>query len=116
MSAHARGYEQVLEKVYYWGLVAIFGLIVVHAPLSVYIGSVLPQYALGIKAWKELAMLALALIASFLITRRRLWKNILSDWVIIVALGYILLHLVSLQYGHGILPYVAGLMIDLRFV
>lgn len=44
-------------------LLVIFGLIVIHAPILVFVGTHIPSLALGIKAWKELVMIvALVLI------------------------------------------------------
>ena len=63
-----------LEKLYAIIILIIFGGIVLHAPLSVGFGVLFPEYALLIKSWKELLMLALIPMAIALITKRQLWQ------------------------------------------
>lgn len=106
-----------LTGVYEWGLLAILALIVVHAPLSVWFGTLLPDADAVIKAWKELLIVALAAISAVLVTRRKLWKELLNNWLIRLSLGFALLHVVlALGIGGESDSVVAGLMIDLRFI
>lgn len=97
-------------------LVAIMGLIVVHAPLIVWLGTWLPDIELYIKAWKEILMTAAAVLAGILVVRSGRGREILSDRIIIVALGFVVLHIVSLLLWPGAVQAAAGLAIDLRYV
>jgi len=103
--------------VYAAGLSVILGGIVLHAPLSVWLGTIFPEANLWIKVWKEVLMLALTPVAVVIATRRGLWRSLLDDWVIRVALVYGVLHaaLVVLLY-QGVQATLAGLAIDLRYV
>ena len=55
-------YRSILDRTIIGLLVAIMALIVIHAPLSVFIGSKIPVLALGIKAWKEIVMVIAVLL------------------------------------------------------
>lgn len=106
-----------LGAVYEAGLVAILFLIVLHAPVSVWLGTVLPDYATVLKAWKEIALLMLAIVAVVLISRVKLWHTLIHSPPILLALAYIDVHfLMALALGGEREGVVAGLMIDLRFV
>ena len=106
-----------LLDVYRYGIMLVLLGVVVHAPLSVYFGQLIPAAALGIKAWKELVLLALVVLAIVLISQRKLWKPLLNDRLMQLCLGFAGLHLLLLPFmAQGLLPAVAGLMIDLRFI
>lgn len=106
-----------LLRLYAAMLLLVFGLIVLHAPLTVWLGTLWPDYALGIKAWKEIMLLLAFLLATFLVTRQRLWKKLLSDRILQLCLCYGVLHGILLPWRpQGALAAVAGLMIDLRYV
>ena len=105
----------ILEKLLVGGLVLIFGLIVLHAPLSVFAGTHF-GHALIVKSWKELLMGALLVIALIVVTRRRAWGRFARDPLLIASLALSLVYVLSLQYGHGPKPYGAGLLIDLRYI
>ena len=95
----------------------IFFGIVLHAPISVALGSAFPDYALLVKAWKELLMLVLGIPALILVTRHKLWPTLWQSTLVRLMTVYVLLLLVLAFFsGHGTLATVAGLMIDLRFV
>lgn len=110
-------YPSFLERLYLVVVLTIFGGIVLHAPLSVFLGTLLPDYAEFIKAWKEILMLLLIPVAIVVATRRRLWASLFSDWVFHIVLAYTALHLatVGLLY-QGAAATAAGLAIDLRYV
>lgn len=106
-----------LEVVYEWGLLAVLLLIVVHAPLVVGLGSLFPEFAVPIKAWKEIALAILAIIGVMLAVRRGVGKVLLTNRLIIVATLFIVLHLVLAAFtNHDFPTTVAGLLIDLRFI
>jgi hypothetical protein len=104
-------------KLYSVILLIIFGGIVLHAPLSVGLGTLFPHYELLIKSWKELLMLALVPLAIILVLRRRLWRELLSDWIFRFVLVFAALHIVLALMTTSTVPAVAaGLAIDLRYI
>ena len=105
-----------LIKIYAALLLVIFALIIIHAPLSVFFGTQFPDFALFIKAWKEIVMLIAAILAIILLSRKHLWKKLFSDKIIWLTLVFIVPHLLSLWQWNGLEAAMAGLMIDLRFV
>jgi hypothetical protein len=106
-----------VSSIYEWGLLAVLFLIVVHAPLAVGLGSLLPDYATPIKAWKEVTLGLLAVVAIVLIHRHNLWRAILHSKLMLLCLIFIDIHLLLALMGlDDTSPVVAGLMIDLRFI
>lgn len=107
----------MLEKIYLGILAVIFALIIVHAPIIVGFGTLLPKYALVIKAWKEILMLVALILGVVILTRRRLWRTLMHDWLLwgILLFAALLLVLIPLHY-QGINATVAGLAIDLRYL
>ena len=65
-----------LEKLFITLLLVVFGGIVVHAPLSVGLGTLWPDFSLGIKVWKELILTACIPLAVVIVTRRKLWGEL----------------------------------------
>lgn len=105
-----------LGKAYIGILLVIFGGIVLHAPLTVALGTVWPDYSLAIKAWKEILMLAAGVILLFLLYQRRMFK-LLKEPLVLACVAYAALHLVLIPvFGGGTAPVIAGLMIDLRYI
>ncbi len=106
-----------LEHVIAWLLLVILGLVVVHAPLTVYIDSHWPGVGDVAKAWKELLLLAALLLISVKITLIKAWRKLLADKLLWLVGGYAALHIIMLLVGDAtLLARVAGLMIDLRYV
>src|SRR6476659_7305242 len=104
-----------LERVYEGGLLLIVFLIVLHAPISVGVGHIFPQLATPIKAWKELLMGLLAVLAVISISRHQLWRQLLQSRLVQLALGFCLLHgLLAVASYHSIAMTAAGMLIDLR--
>lgn len=108
-----------LEKIYVGILLVVFGGIVLHAPISVGLTTLLPDYSLLIKAWKEILMSIAVVVLGFILYRKRQFL-LLKDPLLILIGIYILLHvttaLFSLLNGLSLSSIVAGLLIDLRFV
>jgi hypothetical protein len=104
------------EKLYVVVLMVIFGGIILHAPLSVGLGVLFPDYSLLIKSWKEILMLLLAVISAVIITRRKKWGELWQDWLLRIAAAFAVLHLILTPFLHkGLSASFAGLAIDLRF-
>lgn len=107
----------LLEYLPAWLLLMVFGFIVIHAPLTVWLGVQVPQLAVPIKAWKEVLTLgALALLTAALYQRGRL-NAFVRQPLIAIALVYSALHVFMIGlYPQGLQATVAGLLIDLRYV
>lgn len=108
-------YRAILDRTIAGLLVVIMALIVVHAPLSVFIGSKAPAVALGIKAWKEI-MIVIAALLVVLRYGQRLARDFRRDPLVILCGLYAVLHIVlALPAANGGLAAIAGLMVDLRY-
>jgi len=109
-------WQGVVKNAYLMILLIIFGGVVLHAPLSVFLSSLMPSYVMFFKAWKEILLfLAIILILYLLIQKKRL-KLLYSPLLILIGC-YGLLHLVlALLIKNSFLSIVAGLMIDLRYL
>ena len=106
----------LLDRVFVGLLLVIFAGIVVHAPLTVWLGTFSPDYSLLIKSWKELLMILATLFGGMILYKKR-QLPILTDPLIIVAGIYAAVHVLLLPVRfQGIESAVAGLFIDLRYV
>jgi hypothetical protein len=106
-----------LEKFYVAVLVVIFGGIVLHAPLTVGLGVLFPDFSLLIKSWKEILMLIAAVVGAVIVTRRRVWSELWNDWTLRIIALFTVLHLVLTFISYkGLEATLAGLAIDLRYV
>jgi len=116
VNAKKQNFVGILAKVYIAVLLIVFGGIVLHAPISVGLGTIWPDYSLLIKSWKEILMLIAGLIALFLIYKNKQMR-ILRDPVMVAIAAYAVLHLALLCYlNQGLATSVAGLAIDLRYI
>ena len=106
-----------LEYTSAWLLLMILALIVVHAPLTVYVGTQWPDVAQLVKAWKEV-LLVLALVTVVAdVTRRKQWHLFTQDAFCWLAAAYGAVHIAALAWSDGGAQAVlAGLMIDVRYV
>ena len=106
-----------LTSVYAVILLIIFGGIVVHAPLTVWLGTVFPDYSPLIKSWKEILMIPAALLAGVLVTRQGLWRELSRDWLFRLIVAFALLHIVlAIILPQDTLAQLAGFAIDLRYM
>lgn len=104
------------EKAYIGLLLVIFGGIILHAPLTVWLSSNFPDYSLFIKSWKEILMLLASFIAVFLLYKNKQF-NILKNSLILTISAYAILHFALLLVNNqGLMPSLAGLIIDLRYL
>lgn len=107
----------VSEKLLIVLLAIIFGGIVLHAPLSVWLGSLWPENELLFKVWKELLMIFAAGLVTVMITRRRMWIELGRDKVFWCIVAYAGLHiLLAGVFRLNAEATLAGLAIDLRYV
>lgn len=106
-----------LLTIYRTGLLVVLFGVVLHAPLSVWLSSFWPDYTELIKAWKEILLFALAIVAAILLTREKKWGLLFRSRLVQLSIGFITLHLLLLPlFWQGLAPSIAGLMIDLRFI
>ena len=107
----------LLEYLPAWLLLMVLGFIVIHAPLTVWVGAQWPELALTVKAWKELMILLAALLIATAMYRRGTLKSFISRPLVAIFLTYAALHVFMIGlYPQGVQATVAGLMIDLRYV
>lgn len=109
--------QKLLER----GLVGLLLVIaigmVVHTPLTLWLGLQAPGFELIIKSWKELLM-GLAFVL-FIILAARLKKvdELLRDKLMQLCLVYAGLHLVMMMvFQNGLTSAGAGILIDLRYI
>ncbi len=93
----------------------VFGLVVFHAPFTVFFGQFLDQDIL--KAWKELLLVAVSLLTLFVVVKSGYLKVFGKDLLLQLIAAYFLLHLFLLAF-FSTAPYqkLAGLAIDLRYL
>lgn len=82
----------VLEKIFLGLLLVIFGGIVLHAPFSVGLGALFPDYELLIKSWKEILMAVATLLGGIMLYRTKQTKILKEPLIIGIGL-YVALHL-----------------------
>ncbi|MDB5179788.1 MAG: rane protein of unknown function [Candidatus Saccharibacteria bacterium] len=106
----------VLDKLFVGILLVIFGGIILHAPLSVGLGTLFPSADVLIKSWKEVLMLLAGLLMLVILYQKKEWKVLKSPLILVIA-GYGLLHLLLLLvFPQGLTAVIAGLFIDLRYL
>ena len=106
-----------LEHIIAWLLLIILGMIIIHAPLTVAVGSRWPDLYDIARAWKELLMVVAGVLLLVDITRRHAWKSLLRDRFVILAIMLIALHFVlAAIFRLPLSATIAGLMIDLRYI
>lgn len=106
-----------LSGLYEAGLLAVMFLIALHAPIAVGIGQLFPAQAELAKAWKEIALTVLSLVAMILLTRHGLWAKLLRSWPVRLGLAFITIHLLmAAVFGGDPTSIIVGLTTDLRFV
>lgn len=114
--------HNLVERVLVGILLVVAGGIVLHAPLSVWLGTaVWPDGAQYIKAWKEVLMGVALVLLIVTAARRKKLNELLEDRLMQLSLVFAGLHFVMMSV-FGLLERVglphagAGLLIDLRFV
>lgn len=105
-----------LHHLYASLLLVIAALIVLHAPLSVWFSTMLPDYTLLFKSWKEILLLVGLCMALAVVAQKHAWKRFANDRLLQAILALAIVHLVSLVQWNGALAVMAGLAIDLRFL
>lgn len=106
-----------LSLMYLGILLAITGLIILHAPLTVVAGTLFPSIDDLSKSWKELLMIPAGVCAAILITKHRAWQSFIRDKLMWALGTYVLLHIVmATLLPQGIWATLAGFAVDLRYI
>lgn len=107
----------VLDILFLGSLLLVFGGIVLHAPLSVGLSTIWPQYDLVLKSWKEIILgFAFLLCVVKLTTNKQwaiVWNRYLVAIILFAALNVLLVPLFYAQTGAA--ATAAALLINLRF-
>lgn len=104
-----------IQKIASLGLAVVFGLVVFHAPLSVFFG----RYAdpLLVKSWKELVLLLAVPLIFYIVWCSGQLARFSRDAVLRLIVAYALLHvLLLLLFATSSSQKLAGLAIDLRYL
>ncbi len=106
----------ILDKVYVGLLLVVFGGIVLHAPLSVGLSTLWPDYSLVIKSWKEILLGVALLVCVVLLTTKKQWAIIHSKIIYLIA-GFAALNILLIPVFYtGFDATVAALFINLRYL
>lgn len=106
----------VIDTVFVGILLAIFGLIVLHAPISVGLSTLWPDYSLVIKSWKEILLAVAFILGVVILTTKKQWSVLKSPlFYAIFAFAGLNILLIPL-YFTGFEATMAGLFINLRFL
>lgn len=105
----------MLEYLTGWLLLVVFGLIVLHAPLTVIVGNNFPAIADIFKAWKEIFMVVAAILLIFAVTNQKKWRIFTSDKLFWLILTFGVLNLIYFAINPTIEGTV-GLAINLRYI
>lgn len=107
--------RRVLEQVIAWLLLLIWGLIVLHAPLTVWLVS--QGAPVWVKAWKEVLMVGAAILLLVHTLRLRRFAEFTRDPILWAAIAYGLINLImALCMPTTLTATLAGLAINLRYV
>ena len=107
----------VLDVLFLGSLLLVFGGIVLHAPLSVGLSTIWPQYDLLIKSWKEILLGFAFLLCVVKLTTTKQWAIVWNRYLVTImlfaALNVLLIPLFYAQTGAP--ATAAALLINLRF-
>ena len=106
-----------LHHVIAWLLLVVMGLIVFHAPMTVFVASRWSGIGDIVKAWKEILILVALGLLVVAYARERRWSSLRRDAIVWTAGLYAALHLMSVAtFPAQFQAAIAGLMIDLRYI
>ncbi len=107
--------ENKILKIASFSLATVFGLVVFHAPLSVYFGQYAPP--LLVKSWKEILLLLLIPLVALVVWRLGALTQLAQDRLLQLVVAYALLHVtLLLAFNTTASQKLAGLAIDLRYL
>lgn len=96
-------------------LLFIFGLVIFHAPLSVYVSQFAPEAI--VKAWKEILLLLVTPLILYLLSKKSYLSQLSNDVLAQMIVVYAVLHIVlAISITTSSYQTLAGLLIDLRYL
>ena len=106
----------LIDRLFIGSLLLIFGGIVLHAPLTVFLSTHLPEYALLIKSWKELLLALAGLLLVYVLFKRQAW-GIFKHRLFYAIIGFaaLLVALVPVLFV-GVEATLAGILANLRYL
>lgn len=106
---------KLIDRLFIGLLLVVFGGIVLHAPLTVFVGTVAPDYELFIKSWKEVLLGVALVLAVVILTRWHQWGLLRRKLLYLIA-GFAALNLLLVPlYFTTLEATLAGLLINLRY-
>lgn len=109
--------SKIIERVLLGILLFIGAAIVIHTPVTLWLGTQMPGAELFIKAWKEVLMGVALLLLMYAAAQRNMIDTLLQDRLIQLALVYAGIHFLMIMiFQNGLHTAGAGLLIDLRYV
>lgn len=108
---------KLLERILIGILLVVAAVIVVHAPLTVWLGTVWPHWSEVVKAWKEILTAVALVLLVIAAVRRKQFGVLMNDRLMQLALIYAGLHFVMIGvFNTNLHQAGAGILIDLRYV
>lgn len=91
--------------------------ITVHAPATVWLGTLFPSLDEVIKSWKEILMGICLVLVIIVVSVQSNWKELWRDWFVRIAAIYAGIHVALLGWmSQGFLAAGVGILIDLRYI
>lgn len=110
-----RSEHSMLERIFVGILLIVFAGIVLHAPLTVGLSTLFPNYENIIKSWKEV-LLGIALVLAIIeVSRKKQWQLLHVPLLYYMALFAALNILLVFAFTNTFEATIAGLFINLRF-
>lgn len=105
-----------MDKLFVAILLAVFGGIVLHAPLSVGLSTLWPDASLFIKSWKEILLGVALVLALLLVARQKAWAKFNTPLFWLIG-GFAALNVLLIPVFYtGAAATAAGLFINLRYL
>lgn len=104
-----------LDMVIAWVLLSILGLLVLHAPLTVWLVS--QGAPVEVKAWKEFLLVVAGVLLLWDVLRSGRYRQFLRDKLLWLVAAYGIIHaVVALVADNPLTSEIVGLMVNLRYV
>lgn len=113
---HNTSRRSLLDKVFVGCLLAVFGGIVLHAPLTVGFSTFFPEHDLLIKSWKEILLGIALILFVVLLTTKKQWSVLFSKPFYLIA-GFAALNVLLIPFFYtGAESTIAGIFINVRYL
>jgi O-antigen ligase len=106
----------LIDKIILGLLLTIMGGIVLHTPVTLWLSTLLPEYELLIKSWKEILMGIAAVLLTVSVVKKSRLRELGKDKILLLAAAIAVLHvLYVIIFNNSQMSEFAGILIDLRF-